>query len=174
MTIYTHTHLILPCQPPLFPYILFKNFCIFGLPWWFQWLTLHASTAGGTGSNPSQRTKSLHAKQHSQEKKKHICSSCNICQSEPIRSGWTKMATKGSSRESISLLLMLISHIWYKGIVHNWSDFAPNPRGILAHVCEWEMLLTSSGERLRLLFTCACVCSVMSDSLRPHGLSCGS
>ena len=70
MTIYTHTHLIFPCQPALCPYILFKNFCIFGLPWWFQWLTLHASTEGGTGSIPSQRTKILHVKQHSQGKKK--------------------------------------------------------------------------------------------------------
>ena len=24
---------------------------------------------------------------------------------------------------------MSISHIWYKGIVHNWSDFALHPKG---------------------------------------------
>ena len=35
-----------------------------------QWLGLHASTAGGSGSIPGRGTKILHAAQHSQKKKK--------------------------------------------------------------------------------------------------------
>ena len=35
-----------------------------------QWLGLHASTAGGTGSIPGQGTKILHASRRSQKKKK--------------------------------------------------------------------------------------------------------
>ena len=35
-----------------------------------QWLRYHASTAGGTGSDPGQGTKIPHAMQHGQKKKK--------------------------------------------------------------------------------------------------------
>ena len=41
-------------------------------PWdlpWGQWLRFHASTAGGQGLIPGQRTKILHAPQHGQKVK---------------------------------------------------------------------------------------------------------
>ena len=47
-----------------------------GLPWDFQWLRHHASSAWGTGSIPGWETKILHAMQHGQKlggKKWLIC-----------------------------------------------------------------------------------------------------
>lgn len=53
---------------------------------------------------------------------------------------------------------MSVSHIWYKGIVHSWSDFAPTPRGILARAGGRETLLAPMGGGAGCC-SCALVCA---------------
>ena len=60
-----------------------ETYHIQGLPWWFWWLRLHASAAGGAGSIPGWGTKIPCAMQHDQKTRKLTLHSLGFEQEKP-------------------------------------------------------------------------------------------